>query len=224
MSSLRFLQLMQLSDSALPSGGYAFSNGLESAHKTGVVSDAAAFEASLIDQVFQVREGELPFVHSIYVMDVVSRDAFVDLVAWYDAMQLVPAIRRASEVLGRNWVRLMDQLDRQSRAIQYRDWLIEANLPIHATPLFGATMRATGATEEEAGLLFCHQFVRDQVSAAVRLSIVGPMEAMRIHRSVLDACEDGVTGLGYEDAARWLPRWDVAQCGHDQLYTRLFQN
>jgi urease accessory protein len=225
MGGAHFLKLMQLGDSALPSGGYAFSNGLESAHKSGVVPDAEVFETCLIDQLFQLRMGELPFIHSCYTPATLDEDSFVDLAAYYDAMQLVPAIRRASVVLGRNWLRLMGQFSDSQDVGIYGEWLTQAGLSAHLTPLFGATMRATGLSEEEAKLLFCHQFVRDQVSSAVRLSIVGPMEATRIHRNVLPACDDLMQDtIPYQEASRWLPRWDIAQCQHDQLYTRLFQN
>ncbi len=97
MTPDRFLILMQLGDSALPSGGYAFSSGLEAACQTGLIPDSAAFEECLVDELFQVRMGELPFVHSSYTPAPIDEDHFVNLVTFYDAMQLVPAIRRASE-------------------------------------------------------------------------------------------------------------------------------
>ena len=96
---------------------------------------------------------------------------------------------------------------------------------MHLVPLFGATMRASGVGEEEAKLLFVHQFIRDQVSAAVRLGVCGPMEAARIHRRVLAACDDLMEDqIPYYEASRWVPRWDIAQCHHELLYSRLFQN
>jgi urease accessory protein len=225
MTHDRLLLLMQLGDSALPSGGYAFSNGLEAAYQTGVVTYSAAFEACLLDELHQVRAGELPFIHSCFEPAVLDEPTFLDLMATYDAMQLVPAVRKASEVLGRNWIRLIGELEGFSAVDGYSRWITTAKLPAHLTPLFGATMRASGATEEETKLLFVHQFVRDQISAAVRLGICGPMAAARIHRRVLPACAELVSdSIPYDQASRWLPRWDIAQCDHDHLYTRLFQN
>ena len=225
MRSDRFLQLMQLGDSALPSGGYAFSSGLEAACQTGLITNAGAFEECLVDELFQHRMGELPFVHSCYTPTTLDEGFFVELVASYDAMQMVPAIRRASEVLGRNWARLIEQLEGKHVVTRFQAWIADAGLPLHLIPLFGATMRAAGVAEEEAKLLCVHQFVRDQVSAAVRLGVCGPMEAARIHRRSLPTCEDLISNpVTYHEASRWLPRWEVAQCHHEQLYTRLFQN
>ena len=225
MTPDRFLILMQMGDSALPSGGYAFSSGLEAACQTALVSDSGAFEECLVDELFQVRMAELPFVHSCYTPARIDEDHFVNLVTFYDAMQLVPAIRRASEVLGRNWARLIEQLEGKHVVARFQTWISEADLPTHLVPLFGATMRASGFGEEEAKLLFVHQFIRDQVSAAVRLGVCGPMEAARIHRRVLAACDDLMEDqIPYYETSRWVPRWDIAQCHHELLYSRLFQN
>ena len=208
-----------------PRAPQALSSGLEAACQTALIPDAAEFEECLIDELFQVRMGELPFVHSCYTPAAIDEDHFVSLVAFYDAMQLVPAIRRASEVLGRNWARLIEQLEGKHVVARFQTWISEADLPTHLVPLFGATMRASGVGEEEAKLLFVHQFIRDQVSAAVRLGVCGPMEAARIHRRVLAACDDLMEDqIPYYEASRWVPRWDIAQCHHELLYSRLFQN
>lgn len=225
MTHDRLLLLMQLGDSALPSGGYAFSNGLEAAYQTGVVTDVTSFESCLLDGLHQLRMGELPFIHSCFEPETLDESAFVDLMAEYDATQLVPAIRKSSEVLGRNWIRLIAELEGAEAVEKIMMWLTRAELPAHLTPLFAATMRASATTEEEAKLLFVHQFVRDQISAAVRLGMCGPMAAARIHRRVMPACAGLVSdALTYDKASRWMPRWDIAQCDHDHLYTRLFQN
>jgi len=75
--------------------------------------------------------------------------------------------------------------------------------------------------------LFCFQHLRGVLSAAVRLGIVGPLEAQSLQhrlescaREVLDHCQN----LPVTDAAQTAPLLDLWQGTQDRLYSRLFQS
>ena len=52
-------ELMHLADSALPAGGYAFSSGLESAYRLGLLSDEAALQEYIEGFLHGVATAEL---------------------------------------------------------------------------------------------------------------------------------------------------------------------
>jgi urease accessory protein len=75
--------------------------------------------------------------------------------------------------------------------------------------------------------LFFFQHLRGLVAGAVRLGIVGPMEAQALqHRlgpraeAILSQCEH----LGVADIAQTAPLLDLWQGAQDRLYSRLFQS
>jgi len=60
----RILDLLQLGDSAFPSGGFAFSNGLESLAKLGHIRAMEDFEGYLECHLEQIAGAEIPFLNS----------------------------------------------------------------------------------------------------------------------------------------------------------------
>ena len=93
--------------------------------------------------------------------------------------------------------------------------------------MFGLALKAAGVAQEDAQQLFMFQVLRDQMSAAVRLGIVGPMESTRRQLSLYPHCAQLLTevaGRPYQQATRCAPQLDIAQSVHDDLYSRLFQS
>src|SRR5205823_5769166 len=84
----------------------------------------------------------------------------------------------------------------------------------HAAPAFGAVTRLLEITRESASQLFVFSHLRALTSSAVRLGIVGPMEAQTLQhrltpraRDLLAECED----LDVEDLAQTAPLHDLWQ-------------
>ena len=86
---------------------------------------------------------------------------------------------------------------------------------------------AAGFAAAEARQLYLFQLLRDKLSSAVRLGIIGPLEATRRQQGRYGYCSrllEQVEGLDYTRATRAAPQLDIAQSLHDHLYSRLFQS
>lgn len=216
---------MHLADSALPAGGYAFSSGLEGAYQLGLLSSSKALEEFVCSALTAAAYGEIPFVHSCYAL--AGEDDLAQMLHFYDAMITAPAMRRASLTLGKNWLRLMADLYPQAGLADLRRRLGQAQLPAHYTLVYSLALKAAGFAEDAAEQLFMFQILRDQISAAVRLGVIGSMEATRRQLQLYPHCTRmlaAVAGRSYTQASRCVPQLDIAQSVHDDLYSRLFQS
>ena len=79
----------------------------------------------------------------------------------------------------------------------------------------------------DARRLFLFHAVRGMLSAAVRLGVVGPLEAQELLARLAPEAEaalEATAALAPEDAAGSTPLLDLLQGHQDRLYSRLFQS
>lgn len=218
--------LLTLADSNFPTGGYAFSNGLEATKQMGLLRSSDDLDAYLQTVIHATARSEIPFINACFAGDAIPAD-LTDMLLTYDAMLTAPAIARGSEVQGRNLLRLMRDLYFSDAMARLHKSLLSQSVPAHYTIVFGTTFRVAGLKRGHTCRIFMYQFLRDQVSAAVRLGQIGPLEAARLqkrhHKTAIGAISS-VAQADYTRATRCAPQWDIAQGMHAYLYSRLFQS
>jgi len=212
----------QLADSAFPAGGFAHSFGLEAAWQQDEVT-GASLPSFVGDAVAQAGHGGLPFVLS-------AHEDPADLPAVDDRCEAFlrnPVANRASRVQGRAWLGTAERAFPAPAVRKLCESIRSTGGPRHFTPAFGATLRALDVDRQETARLFLFGVARGTLSAAVRLGIVGTMDAQRMlsERSAdLDRTMERCGHLAIEDAAQTAPLVDLWQASHDRLYSRLFQS
>ena len=218
--------LLTLADSNLPMGGYAFSNGLEATKQMGLLRSSDDLDAYVQTVIYAMARSEIPFINACFKGDPIPTD-LTEMLLTYDAMLTAPAIARGSEVQGRNLLRLMRDLYFSDAMARLHKALLSQPVPAHYTIVFGTTFRIAGLKRRHTCRIFMYQFLRDQISAAVRLGQIGPMEAARLqkrhHKTAIRAMTS-VAQADYTCATRCAPQWDIAQGMHEYLYSRLFQS
>jgi len=219
--ALSTIQLMHLADSALPVGGFAFSNGLEAAVKSGMVASQADLSSYLKTALRQWTAFDIPFLNSLYA------DGPPELLQRYDLMMLSPSMRKGSIAQGRGWLRIFRELFPNHSTDRIKAQFKDAGVPLHWMPLMVLTLKSVGATLAQVRELFMFVQLRDQLSAAVRLGLLGPSRAQRL-QSELESSMDGELQLASEktapEAVRIAPGLDMAQMLQPSLYSKLFQN
>ena len=83
-----------------------------------------------------------------------------------------------------------------------------------------------GLFQGRAQRLFFFNHLRGTLAAAVRLNLVGPMEAQILQRRLAPVAEEILhrcESLTLDDLAQTSPLLDLWQGAHDRLYSRLFQ-
>jgi urease accessory protein len=225
--------VLQLADSAFPTGGFAHSAGLEAMLQAGelarpdVERDGSAvargverFYTELVDQL---AHGSLPIVGASY--DAPARlaelDAFTRTTLWSHVAA------RASRAQGRALLDVAARSFGHDVLVAARSRLSRNELEGHLAPVFGFVTRALGVVRDEALATFLHLGLRGALSAAVRLGCIGPSESQAMHHRlhpVLDAALARARPLGLDDVAQTAPLVELVQATHDHLYSRLFQS
>lgn len=220
------LRLLQLADASFPAGGFAFSSGLESMARLGYIRTIDDFRQYLESHLEQVASAELPFLNSAFAAAPAS-DAFAAVVGEWDAWVFMPSQRRASLSQGQGWARAMEAAQEAPEVAAVRPWFADRELPLHFLMAFAATLAAAGFSLGDAQRLLLHLALRDQLGAAVRLGLVGSLQAQKLHRDhipVGEALRGARADWTHADAVRAAPMIELGQASHAHLYSKLFQS
>ncbi len=206
--------LWQLADSAFPTGGFAHSGGLEAAWQHGEIRNSAELSSFLKISLRQLAHSALPFVTAAH--DAPEQIAEFDRLS--DAFLTNHVTNRASRAQGRSFMMVAEKTF----------GLAHNSLPFgHFAPVFGGTTRRLGLPRMRAANLFFFQHLRALIASAIRLGIVGPMEAQALqHRLTPDAREilARYEHLPLTALAQTAPLLELWQGTQDRLYSRLFQS
>ena len=208
------LLLWQLADSAFPTGGFGHSGGLEAAWQHGQVARTdlpGFFETSLR----QCGRAAIPFVTVTHA----EPERLLEFDRLAEAFLTNHVANRASRLQGRAfWTAAT------------RAFLPDLATPpglCHLAAVFGLLTRRLQIDSDSAVRLFLFLHLRGLVSSAIRLGVVGPLEAQGIQHRLAPALESiaaRATTFTLDDLAQTAPLLDLWQGAQDRLYSRLFQS
>jgi urease accessory protein len=188
------LRLLQLCDSAFPSGAFAHSGGLEALKASGHLGE---LKLRLTEFTWSTARAMLPFV---------STDPGAD--ARCDVFLTSHVANRASRAQGAAFALAVEAA-----------FGTRVKLPfMHLAPVMGAALPL-----DDARTVFLFGSVRSAVSSAVRLGAVGPLKAQQLLHELLPVIERALAEPVGEPRA-CAPVLELCQQGHDALYSRLFQS
>ncbi len=208
------LRLLTWLSPTFPTGGFAYSHGLEWAVEAGDVTTEAALLPWLEDTL---RHGG-GWNDAILLRHAWQADDLTAVAALAAAAQ--PGRERQSETLAQG----------AAFALAARVWgapLLDALPGPVAYPVaVGALARAHGVPEDAAVIAMLHATTANWVNAAIRLIPLGQTAGLR----VLCALEPAITdvaaqtrGVGLDELGGACFRSDIAAMRHETQYTRLFR-
>ncbi|HTJ90073.1 MAG TPA: urease accessory protein UreF [Acidocella sp.] len=210
MAERSLLRLLTWLSPAFPTGGFAYSHGLEWAVEAGLVRDEASLTGWMEDTL---RLGAL----------------------WSDAI-LVRLAHRGEDVSAQGMTLCPTAERRLESSAQGAAFALAAaawpgvewdDTPLPYAVAVGKLAAAHGVAEDDTALAFLHAASANLVSAAIRLIPLGQMAGLRVQAAleptILDVARASKS-IGRDDlgGACWLA--DIAAMRHETQYTRLFRS
>ncbi len=228
MKTPALLEGLRFVDTFFPSGGYAFSSGLEAAIQGGAVKTSDQF-ARYIEDLLRggmSRREALATKLANRAGSAGSLDEAVQIDRELDATKLGRESRLASRQMGRQVIRVAaDQIRAKPILSEYRDEIESERAPGHFAVTFGLTMGTCGWSPEETAVAFLYQTAVGFVSAAMRLAPIGQHEGQRILGEWLPLIERISREVDLDTAmSSWSPIQDIYAMRHGSLEWRLFRS
>jgi urease accessory protein len=218
------LGLLQLADSAFPSGAFTLSHGLETLIADGAVSSvadvAAVLEVSLLDRLARADLVILLAVHTAEDLE-----AVLALDRRLSTVKLAADDRTASQRVGRRLAIEASRLADEPLLSSYVGALGEGKANGNASVAWALAARAFGVSPADAALGACWAFASGLCAAGVRLGLLGHGQAQRILREAAPHMRLAVERAAAGDPQDLLPsspQLDVALARHEAAAAHLF--
>lgn len=215
--------IWQIADSAFPTGGFAHSCGLEAAWQHGEVRSRGELMAFVQANLQQLGRASLPYMQAAFC----EPTRLAELDARFDAFTPNHVTNRASRLQGRAFWLASERSFPSVALDELRVSVEREDFCGHLPTIFGAIIRVLGMAQDDAVNLFFFLQLRSILASAVRLGIVGPMEAQSMQYKLSASAQHIATQcaeIPLEEAAQTAPLLDLWQGAQDRLYSRLFQS
>lgn len=221
------VRLLQMTDSSFPTGGYAFSHGLEGLHALGLIAGEADVRAIALAHIEETLAGQdLPaawLAHRFATDDDMA--GLIELDGMLSALRPVPAFRTASTRMGRRTMEATMPLFPSAFADLVLAAIRDGRTPGHHAIAFGVAARSAGIDAASAVVAFGAASLNGYVAAAVRLGAIGQSAAQRIIAGLEPALSEAVAAAPLthrDDLGGYLPLIDIAGMRQPTLPARMF--
>ncbi|KNA06607.1 hypothetical protein SOVF_179460 [Spinacia oleracea] len=216
--------LWQLLDSILPTGGFAHSFGLEAAIQARLVNDPEDLHTFVIQVLQNTGSLLLPFVYATTITP--------DIKTWHKLDKMLDATltnevaRKASTTQGSALLRIAAAVFTELPSLKtMREQSLGGAISLHHAPIFGLVCGLLGLSPDISQRAYLFITLRDVISAATRLNLIGPQAGAVMQHAVGSTAEKVLMtwkDRDVEDACQTMPLIDAVQGCHGYLFSRMF--
>lgn len=218
------LSLLQISDTAFPTGAFAHSMGLEAFYDAGELKDSDDLRRFVKLTLGSLATSDCVALRAAYAADSVEELTRVDqLLA---ATKLTRELREASAATGRRFLASVEALGVQGRSLSgFADSVQDGDSPGNLAVGFGVAAPALDVKLPDALHAYLYSTVASLVAAGQKLIPLGGNVAQRVlyelHEEIIEAAEES-KDLWLEEIHAFAPTIDVRSMLHERQRTRLY--
>lgn len=226
MAPSALLRLLQLASPALPVGAYTYSQGLEWAVETGVVTDEPSAGIWIGDLMTDnVGRFEAPMLSRLMTAwQLADLASLARLNEDFLASRETAELRAETLQMGYSLRRLLHELgDLPNELLAYLDERAEVSFPL----VWAGVANAWAIPPGEAVAAYLWGWAENQVMAALKAVPLGQAAGQRLLRALGDcipALAESALTLTEGDMTNFAPAFAIAAACHETQYSRLFRS
>ncbi|AEV96844.1 urease accessory protein UreF [Niastella koreensis] len=223
------IRLLQLSDPALPVGGFSHSAGLETYVQLGIVKDtstAEAFVRGMLSQNIHFTDAALVSL-ACDAVTTMQLDAIRQLDDLCTAVKLPKEMRLASQKLGVRLIKIFQPVCNNELLNQYATAIQEKKLTGHYCIAFGIIAGALQISKADALTGFYYNAAAGFVTNSVKLVPLSQQAGQELLFSLQPLIIQLVQSNLQPDKEMigvCCPGFDIRSMQHEQLYSRLYMS
>jgi urease accessory protein len=214
---------LQYADNFFPSGAIAFSWGLETLVTDGFIRDRETLEAFVRGQLLaRWASFDRPFLVAAMA---VNADAAYVLDGDVECLSLAQEQRDGSARAGRSLLTVHERLG-TAGAAEYRSAIREGRAHGHVPVVQGFLFARLGMAVQAAQEVAAYGLAAGAASAAVRLGVLGSIDAQRTITAVRSDIAAIIATIvpGTKNASAFVPQSEIAIMRHEKQQSRFFAN
>lgn len=223
------LQLLHVSDSALPIGGFSHSSGLETYVQGGTVNDKVSAKEFVIQQlsqnIFYTDAALLSLAYDAACNN--DLETIIELDNLCTAVKLPREIRLASNKLGVRLLKIFENNDAFVLPKKYKECILNNEAFGHYCISFGILSYAMNIDKQQALTGFYYNAANGFITNSVKLIPLGQQDGQEILRSLFPFINElaNQSLLPDKDMVGYCcAGFDIRCMQHEQLYSRLYMS